>query len=285
MSKTNLGLVEYVKKKATEPTIYMLGGFGRILSGPVKIWYHSVDGRIAKGCTHTIANQTRIRQGIGRQCFDCIGLIKSYKWLNSAKAFPYSIEYDNPSGSDLNCSDTYKSATEKGTLATMPDIPGILVFTAALDHVGVYIGRNAAGQREYIESTPAFGFWGVGKSNETMRKWTYWCKYHLIEYITPPASTKTYTVARGDSLSRIAPTFNMTWQELYELNRDVIGPNPSLIEVGMVLRLDKSIVFVDRIVEKILEVPIEKTIEVVPAIDQTFEAGTAIVRVIVGPKG
>lgn len=53
----------------------------------------------------------------------------------------------------------------------------------------------------------------------------------------PPA---TYTVQAGDSLSAIAGKTLGTpgrWKEIYELNREQIGPNPGLIRVGMVLRL------------------------------------------------
>jgi len=50
--------------------------------------------------------------------------------------------------------------------------------------------------------------------------------------ITP--SGKTYTVVRGDSLSKIAKREygDMTkWRKIYEANRDVID-NPDLIEPG-----------------------------------------------------
>ncbi len=56
----------------------------------------------------------------------------------------------------------------------------------------------------------------------------------------PAAKPATYTVARGDSLSQIA-TRELgdanRWRELYEANRDVVGPNPNLIHPGQVLKL------------------------------------------------
>jgi LysM domain len=49
----------------------------------------------------------------------------------------------------------------------------------------------------------------------------------------------TYTVVRGDSLSKIAAKLEFPggWKTLYKLNCDVIGPNPDIIKPGQVLRL------------------------------------------------
>jgi hypothetical protein len=70
----------------------------------------------------------------------------------------------------------------------------------------------------------------------------------------------------------------MTWEELYELNKDVIGANPSLIEVGMILRLDKNIVFVD----VIKEVVTEKIVEVEKPIDVTLSQDGMTVKIVKG---
>ncbi|MFE6223038.1 peptidoglycan DD-metalloendopeptidase family protein [Streptomyces sp. NPDC057854] len=48
-----------------------------------------------------------------------------------------------------------------------------------------------------------------------------------------------YVVRAGDYLARIATTLKIDggWQRLYEINKDVIGPNPNLIKAGMKLTL------------------------------------------------
>ena len=49
-----------------------------------------------------------------------------------------------------------------------------------------------------------------------------------------------YTVARGDTLqkiSRLAYGPDASYNALYKANRSVVGANPSLIEVGMVLTM------------------------------------------------
>jgi nucleoid-associated protein YgaU len=53
-------------------------------------------------------------------------------------------------------------------------------------------------------------------------------------------AAKTYTVASGDSLSKIAKKHlgdANRWREIYEANREVIGANPDLIKPGQQLRL------------------------------------------------
>ncbi len=53
----------------------------------------------------------------------------------------------------------------------------------------------------------------------------------------PPA--KMYTVVKGDSLASIAHRAGLggDWRSIYELNKEMIGPNPNLIHPGMVLKL------------------------------------------------
>ncbi|MFJ9812643.1 peptidoglycan DD-metalloendopeptidase family protein [Streptomyces sp. NPDC101158] len=55
----------------------------------------------------------------------------------------------------------------------------------------------------------------------------------------PAAAPKSYTVVRGDYLSKIATEHHLAggWQKLYRDNRQVIGGNPSLILPGMKLTL------------------------------------------------
>jgi nucleoid-associated protein YgaU len=55
-----------------------------------------------------------------------------------------------------------------------------------------------------------------------------------------PTKTKTYTVDSGDNLSAIAQQElgdANRWREIYDLNKDVIGKNPDLIQPGMELKL------------------------------------------------
>lgn len=189
MSKTNIGLVEYVKSKLQLPTIYMLSGFGRVLTQA------NIDKRVnIMKCAHTIKNQAIIETGIGKYCYDCCGLIKGYLWEDA----PGKVGYNIPKGSDQSVAGMYNRSTEKGPLESIPDILGTLVFTQDLGHVGVYIGKDAAGKRQYVESTPAWKKWGVTQSNDTIRKWAFWGKYSYVDYIVPQTVVDHSEVEAGD---------------------------------------------------------------------------------------
>ena len=56
---------------------------------------------------------------------------------------------------------------------------------------------------------------------------------------TAPAAAQTYTVAKGDTLSKIAKQFYGNanrWHEIFDANRDQIS-NPDLIRPGQVLKI------------------------------------------------
>lgn len=46
---------------------------------------------------------------------------------------------------------------------------------------------------------------------------------------TQLSADTSYTVQSGDCLSSIAQRFGITWEKLYEANRETIGDNPNLI--------------------------------------------------------
>lgn len=57
-----------------------------------------------------------------------------------------------------------------------------------------------------------------------------------------PAAPRTYTVAAGDSLSKIAKKFygdGNKWKQIFEANRDTVK-NPDLIHPGQVLKIPQA---------------------------------------------
>jgi nucleoid-associated protein YgaU len=60
---------------------------------------------------------------------------------------------------------------------------------------------------------------------------------------TPAGASRTYTVVRGDSLSKIAKSLYGKagkWRVIYEANKVVIGSNPDLIKPGQVLTIPEA---------------------------------------------
>ncbi|MGH7512414.1 MAG: LysM peptidoglycan-binding domain-containing protein [Gemmatimonadales bacterium] len=58
----------------------------------------------------------------------------------------------------------------------------------------------------------------------------------------PPAGGRTYTVVKGDSLSKIAKQFYgnaSQWKRIYEANKDVIK-NPDLIYPGQTFKIPEG---------------------------------------------
>jgi nucleoid-associated protein YgaU len=56
----------------------------------------------------------------------------------------------------------------------------------------------------------------------------------------PAPGQRTYTVVKGDSLSRIAKALygnDRMWRKIYDANKSVIGANPDLIKPGQVLTI------------------------------------------------
>ena len=99
------------------------------------------------------------------------GLIKGYGWYNEESG---TIKYGTNGMADVTADGMYAAATEKGTINTMPDIPGIAVWHQG--HIGVYIGNGYV-----IHAANTYA--GVIKTPITSSGWTHWLKIPYINYI------------------------------------------------------------------------------------------------------
>ena len=54
------------------------------------------------------------------------------------------------------------------------------------------------------------------------------------------AVEETYEVVSGDNLSKIGKHYDLSWKELYDANKDVIGDDPNKIFPGQKLRIPKK---------------------------------------------
>ncbi len=108
---------------------------------------------------------------LGGRTADCIGLIKGYSWFDTASG---KLIYATNEMPDLGADAMYENATEKGTIDTIPEIPGLAVWHEG--HIGIYIGNgeviHAANTNAGVIKTP------IGDSG-----WTHWLKIPYISYI------------------------------------------------------------------------------------------------------
>ena len=107
---------------------------------------------------------------LGKHTADCVGLIKGYGWLN---AETMEIEYGTNGMPDIGANQMYYNATRKGTIDTIPEVPGLAVWKSG--HIGVYIGGG-----QVIEAMGTK--YGVVKTQLQGRGWTHWLEIPYINY-------------------------------------------------------------------------------------------------------
>ncbi len=180
MKKTAKGLMEYAKAQVGKP--YWYGTFGQRADRSL---YEQKKRQYPQQYDWVYDSETA-------KVHDCAGLIKGYLWCNDA-------EDGKPvynAAQDKSANALYTACKTKGEMATMPDIPGILVFFPG--HVGVYIGDGKvieARSRRY----------GVYTSKLVERPWKTW---GYCPYVTYEVEQKTVSVdlpvlkkgAKGESV-------------------------------------------------------------------------------------
>lgn len=174
--KTNTGLAESVKSRIGQGYIY-----GAFFDRIITLSY--IMEKAAQYPTQYTANYIeRSKKWIGKNAGDCIGEIKAYIWTDESTGkviYPSDLTIRNRQ--DKSAEGMYEIATEKGLIATMPDMVGILVHMQ--DHVGVYIGNG-----EVIEARGVD--YGVIKTNLKERAWTRWSKCPFVDYTQKGDSMK-----------------------------------------------------------------------------------------------
>ncbi len=178
---TNEGLVKHAENALKLNTKYMWGGILReITHNYIDLLRSMYGNNPATG--YTVARWNELKALVGQNFYgvDCVGLIKSYYWSGNANGGTGSPKYGATGFPDVNAGTMYQQAKEKGPISTMPDIPGIIVYSKSHPHVGIYIGNG-----ETIEST--LGSRGDGVVKRRLDSlWEYWFKCPFIEYLKPP---------------------------------------------------------------------------------------------------
>lgn len=162
MGKTSTGLVEYCKAQLGLP--YWMGTTGQTSS---EYLYKYNKERLPQYYT-----ESNFPSQFGKRVHDCIGLIKGYLWSETPTSLPVYVSNGCP---DHSADSMLMACTEKGTIDTIPDISGVLVFMPG--HAGVYIGGG-----EVIEARGHK--YGVVQTKLAGRGWKNWGKCPYIDYET-----------------------------------------------------------------------------------------------------
>ena len=193
---TNEGLVKHAEKALALKTKYMWGGTlypisDAYINSKVNDYKKFDPTGKTTGYTPERVQKLHTFAGKGYYGVDCVCLIKSYYWSgNPESGGVKSPKYS--SATDVDAGTMYSRAAVKGKISTMPEIPGLIVYSKSHPHVGIYIGNG-----ETIEST--LGSRGDGVVKRKLDSfWEYWFQCPYIEYpqsTTTSAKTKKCTLA------------------------------------------------------------------------------------------
>lgn len=165
-TKNNLDLVQWAIEAEKAGWGYVYGTYGSVLDETL------LASKISQYPDEVGGYEDFIRQHwLGGRTADCVGLIKGYGWYNTETAQTQIGANGMP---DIGADTMYENAAEKGTIDTIPEIPGLAVWHEG--HIGIYIGNG-----EVIEAMGTQ--YGVVKTQLTNSRWTHWLKIPYITYI------------------------------------------------------------------------------------------------------
>lgn len=158
-------LVEWAKQAHAKKWGYVWGTYGDVLTESM------LDGKVSQYPDEVGGKEEYIRtHWLGGRTADCIGLIKGYGWLNTQTG---AIEYGTNGMPDIGADTMFNNATEKGTIDTLPENPGLALWHSG--HIGIYIG---GGKVIHAANTHA----GVIISDVSGSGFTHWLKIPYITY-------------------------------------------------------------------------------------------------------
>lgn len=165
-TKNNLDLVQWAIEAHSSGWGYVWGTYGHVLT---RSYYEAKLAQYPEG----VGNYADFIQAnwLGKRTADCVGLVKGYCWFDpEAQSIGYAVN----GMPDIATEQMIEWCDEKGSIDTMPEIPGLLLWMDG--HVGIYIGDGYA-----IEAMGTR--YGVVKTQVAGRGWVKWGKIPCIEYI------------------------------------------------------------------------------------------------------
>ena len=190
MKNSNADLVRFCIGKVGVP--YVMGTNGKALA---KV---ALDDLIRRnpGKWFTSSRMSAVRSWIGKRTTDCHGLIEWFVAELAGGKWTYDVTADG----------AFHTATVKGSIGSIPELPGICVRYKG--HVGIYIGGG------YVVEARGFDY-GVCITSLKRRPWTHWYKHPKIRYVG--------TVLPAPSPAKVGKTtdrYSIVWLQL-ALNRQI----------------------------------------------------------------
>lgn len=163
--KNSTDLVLWAEFAYTKGWGYVWGTYGEVLDGNLFSYKKAQYPDEVGGYADFIESNW-----LGGRTVDCVGLIKGYGWFEPTTN---NIIYATNEMPDIGADEMYNNATEKGTIDTIPEIPGLAVWHEG--HIGIYIGNG-----EVIHAAGTTS--GVVKMAIGDTGWTHWLKIPYITY-------------------------------------------------------------------------------------------------------
>jgi len=165
-TKNNLDLVKWAENAADKGWGYVWGTYGSVLDNSL------LDSKITQYPEEVGGKEQFIRENwLWKRTADCVGLIKGYSWYDAETQKTLLVSNGMP---DIGADTMYENATEKGTIDTIPEIPGLAVWKEG--HIGIYIGDGKVVEA-YGTTT------GVIYSELADGGWSHWLKIPYITYM------------------------------------------------------------------------------------------------------
>lgn len=168
MSKTGAGLATWVKNILSADThVYWYGTYCNPCNNSL------LTGKTKQYPSHYKADRQKTYKSHitqGKIATDCVGLIKGYHWELDGV-----VKYNRNKLPDFSASQMYQYAKVKGSIDTLPEIPGVLVWVGDKSHIGVYLGNGYIGEARNFTH-------GVQLNALNERNFKYWGLDPYISY-------------------------------------------------------------------------------------------------------